>query len=146
MSVRLTSFGMISRFTDRFTPARFSISGTAPAIPEEERQAHCTAGLDFVRARNKVVGYKHQHCEEFVGVYVAAREAEGAVTSLHPINEPERTEIAVQLKPGELLIFRDRDFMRDATPLLPRYDGDRPDRDAIVALIHYATYFSNPGQ
>jgi hypothetical protein len=110
-------------------------------LPVQERQVHCTVGLNFVRTRNKVVGYKHQDQEEFVGIYVVARETEGAVTSLHPISDPDKTEIAVTLLPGDLLMFRDCDFMHDATPLLGRYEGDRPYRDAIVALVHYPTYF-----
>lgn len=115
-------------------------------IPVAERQAHCTVGLEFLRTRSKVVGYRHQDNEDFVGIYVVAREAEGAVTSLHPISDPEETEFAVTLQPGELLIFRDRDFMHDATPLRPRFDGDQPHRDILAALMHYPTTYLRPAQ
>jgi hypothetical protein len=115
-------------------------------IPAEERQTHCTVGLEFMRTRGKVVGYKHQDHEQFVCIYIVAREAEGALTSLHPISDPDKTEMAVTLKPGELLIFRDCDFVHDATPLQPRFDGDQPHRDTIIALMHYPTTYLNPVQ
>lgn len=110
-------------------------------MPQSEQQAHGTLGLDFFRTFTGVAAYKHQDLEQFIGVYVADRQTKGVVTSLHPIENPEETLVAATLMPGEHLIFRDRDFMHDATPLQPRFKGDRPHRDAIVTAVHYPTTY-----
>lgn len=110
-------------------------------VPPEERSNQGILGLNFLRSFRDVVAHKHQDEERFVGVYVAAREAAGAVTTLHPVDRPDHTvdDTRDPLLPGDWLVFRDKDFLHDVTPIEPRHDGDTPYRDAIVALIHYPT-------
>lgn len=107
-------------------------------IPPSEQQQQGSVGLNFVRTFNDVVAHKHQDREEFVCIYVAARQTEGALTSLYPVSEPNQKLFETALQPGEYLIFRDKDFLHDATPLRPRWTGDKHYRDTIVALIHYS--------
>lgn len=115
-------------------------------IPIGEQQDHGTMCINLVRTRSKVSPYKHQDNEQFIYIYVVAREAGGGVTSLHPIDNPEKTVLAAQLQPGEYLIFRDSDFLHDATPLEPRFEGDKPYRDVIISLMHYPNSYLNAKQ
>jgi len=112
-------------------------------IPPEEQLTSGVIGMNFVRTFTDLVGWKHQDGEEFSCVYVTAREGGGACTSLHPIDDPDETLFDVVLMPGDWLVFRDRDFKHGASPLEPRSEGEKPHRDAIVALVHYAE--SRPG-
>ena len=106
-------------------------------VPVNEQQATGKLSMDFLRTFQQATAFRHQDHEQFVIIYVVARNTNGAVTSIHPIADPDQTEIAVALQPGEYFIFRDRDFMHDVTPLEPRYEGDKQYRDAIVALVRY---------
>lgn len=114
-------------------------------VPPDEQQTHGTLGFHFLRTFNDLVAYKHQDGEQYVIIYIAARETDGALTSLYPIDQPDTLLLEVAIQPGEYLIFRDRDFMHDASPLRPRFEGDKQYRDALITLVHYpTTYLTAP--
>lgn len=115
-------------------------------VPPDERQDHGTVGLEFFRTFHDVVAYKHQDNEQFICIYVNARETDGAITSLYPVERPEEAVVSVAIQPGEYLIFRDRNFLHDATPLRPRYPGDKHHRDIIAATIQYQTTYLTPNK
>lgn len=104
--------------------------------PLAGRQLSGKVGVDFFRTFNKVVPYRHQDFREFICSYVTAHEGAGAILQLYPINQPNTVACEVPLKPGEWLMFKDRDFLHDVTPLEP-ISGAEPRRDVIVGTIFY---------
>jgi hypothetical protein len=114
------------------------VSSVLKLVPPKRRRISGTFGINLLRTHTNVVSGPHQDNEEFVIVYVVAREGAGAVTTLYNLatapNNPN-TEDAVcriQLQPGELLIFQDASFLHDVSPLEP---GGH--RDAIVCTVDY---------
>ena len=114
------------------------ISNVLSMIPPEDQYDHGTMEINFVRTFQHITACKHQDNEHFVGVYVTARECQGAITSLYPLESPDDALLDVVLQPGEYIFFRDADFFHNTTPLEPRFEGDQPHRDAVVVCVSYA--------
>jgi hypothetical protein len=102
-------------------------------IPPDERQPRGTFGVNFMRTRTTVVSGPHHDDEEYVFVYVADKHGEGAETTLHDVGDPEKIVFRVTLAPGDLIVFRDRDYLHNASPLL----GGTAQRDALVCTVNY---------
>jgi hypothetical protein len=102
-------------------------------VPPDFRRASGTCGFNLMRTRTLVVTKPHRDDEDFVITYVLARVGEGAESQLF---DPEAKKVvsAIQLEPGQLLIFDDRRFLHSVTPLSPQ--SDMPTcRDALICTI-----------
>jgi hypothetical protein len=102
-------------------------------IPAESRQAEGTFGINFMRTRTTVVSGPHSDDEEWVFVYVADKHGEGAETTLHDNDDPDRIVHRVTLAPGDLIVFRDAAYLHNASPLV----GEHAQRDALVCTVNY---------
>lgn len=112
-------------------------------VPPERRLAEGTFGVNLFRTFTNVVTSPHHDDEEYVIIYVLDRIGSGAETHLYPVDsypdgritshEPALTH---QLNPGDILIFEDRRFKHDTSPLLPP-PGDRARRDALICTVDY---------
>ena len=102
-------------------------------VPPDHRRASGAFGLNLMRARTLVVTEPHRDDEDFVITYILARVGQGAESQLF---DPETKEIvsAVQLEPGQLLIFDDNRFLHGVTPLVP-LPGSLARRDALICTI-----------
>jgi hypothetical protein len=105
-------------------------------IPSQLRQEEGTFGVNFLRTRTKVVSGPHHDEEEFVLVYVVAKQGDGAETTLHAVDDPGRVLYRVMLTPGDMIIFRDAAFLHSASPLIST-PGTAAQRDAIVCTVNY---------
>jgi hypothetical protein len=109
------------------------VSQMLELIPSEERQSEGTFGVNFMRTRTTVVSGPHSDDEEWVFVYVADKRGEGAETTLHDNDDPERIVHRVTLAPGDLIVFRDAAYLHSASPLA----GAGAQRDALVCTVNY---------
>jgi hypothetical protein len=112
-------------------------------VPPERRQPQGTFGINLFRTYTNVVTTPHRDHEEFVVLYVIDRIGDGAETHLYNsedvsedgqvLAEPVLTQ---QLNPGDIIIFDDRRYKHDATPLVSPPGGSAR-RDAFVCTFDY---------
>jgi len=119
-------------------------------VPRERRQVEGTFGVNLFRTFTNVVTSPHHDHEEFVIIYVLDRIGSGAETHLYPVDsypdgKPVSTEPALSLRldPGDILIFEDKRFQHDTSPLLPPH-GEQARRDALICTVDYRqTYLAS---
>ena len=112
-------------------------------VPAENRQSDGTFGVNLFRTFTDVVTRPHHDHEEFIILYVLGRAGGGAESRLyHPADIPDAGQPSAKpifrraLDPGELLIFEDRLFKHDATPL-EAPPGGTAMRDVLVCTVDY---------
>jgi hypothetical protein len=113
-------------------------------VPPERRRANCTFGVNLFRTFTDVVTKPHKDDEEFIVIYVLHRNGDGAKTRLYEADPaPEAAEPGAkeplldrQLNPGDLIIFEDKRFLHEATPLISPPDGQAM-RDALICTVDY---------
>jgi len=112
------------------------ITAALTLVPPRFRQPIGTFGINFFRTRTTVVSGPHHDDEEFCLVYVVDKIGDGAQTRLHDTDEAQTVKLRHTLEPGEMLIFRDAQYLHDVTPL--EADGSTHcHRDAIVCTVNY---------
>jgi hypothetical protein len=112
------------------------VAGVLSLVPPEDRQREGTFGVNMFRTRTHVVSGPHQDNEEWVILAVLANNADGARTSLLPVDGQGAPLLETTLGPGQMLIFRDAAVLHCTTPLSPRGDT-APCRDAFVCTVNY---------
>ncbi|MEU5266010.1 2OG-Fe dioxygenase family protein [Amycolatopsis sp. NPDC021455] len=105
-------------------------------IPEDRRRRRGTFGVNIFRTFTNVVTRPHADGEEFVFVYVVAREGSGAETTLFQPGDPATPVHSQRLEPGQLIVFEDARFLHTASPLIAPAGG-RARRDALVCTVDY---------
>ncbi len=116
-------------------------------VPAEWRQTNGTFGLNLFRTFTNVVTKPHHDNEQFIIIYVLDRIGEGAETYLYAAADvTDDGEIKAppvlrkQLNPGDIIIFADKLFKHDATPLISP-PGGTARRDALICTVdHHSTY------
>ena len=110
-------------------------------VPVAERKARGTFGINLFRTHTDVVTGPHQDGEEFILIYVLDKCGSGAQTTLY--NQADESIVfKAVLEPGEMIIFRDRDFLHTASPITPPAHGPQSARrDVLACTVDYpATY------
>jgi hypothetical protein len=102
-------------------------------VPKGEESG--TFGINFFRTFTDVVTKPHQDGEEYIVIYVVDKIGGGARTQLFALGD-ETVVFEQELRPGELIIFRDDRFRHSATPLLGAESGSTQ-RDAMVCTVNY---------
>lgn len=118
-------------------------------VPPDRRQSDGTFGVNLFRTFTNVVTKPHHDNEEFIIIYVIDRVGGGANTHLYfpeDVAEDGRvTGAAVfkrQLNPGDIIIFEDKRFIHDASPLTNPPNGIAM-RDALICTVdNRATYLA----
>jgi hypothetical protein len=117
-------------------------------VPPGRRQPDGTFGINLFRTFTNVVTKPHHDNEEFIILYVIDRIGDGAITRLYHPNavseEGPATGPAVleqQLNPGDIMIFEDRRYQHDASPLVSPPDASAR-RDALVCTVDYPGTYS----
>jgi hypothetical protein len=64
----------------------------------------------------------------------------GAKSYLYSSDNPEKRIFFGTLRPGEILIFKDSDFLHGATPLVSRANQSTQ-RDAMVCTVDYPSTY-----
>jgi hypothetical protein len=112
-------------------------------VPPEWRKSHGTFGVNLFRTFTNVVSKPHHDHEEFIILYVLDRVGEGAKSYLYrpedvsPAGKPTGKPVFnQQLNSGEILIFKDENFMHGATKLKPGPEG-MTRRDVLVCTVDY---------
>lgn len=112
-------------------------------VPRDRRQSKGTFGVNLFRTFTNVVTKPHYDNEEFIFIYVIDRVGEGATTHLyHPADVTDDGEVTgppvleQQLNPGEIILFEDKRYKHDASPLINPPDG-KAMRDALVCTVDY---------
>lgn len=112
-------------------------------VPPEWRRSDGTFGVNLFRTFKNVVSKPHHDHEELIILYVLDRIGEGAKSYLYrpedvsPTGKPMRKPVLNrQLNPGEILIFKDKNFMHGATKLKPGPEGIAR-RDVLVCTVDY---------
>ena len=119
-------------------------------IPVERRQDDGTFGMNLFRTFTNVVTKPHHDDEEFIIIYVVDRVGDGAETHLYaPEDVADDGSVRGapvfkhQLNPGDLIVFEDKRFKHDASPLVALPDGNRH-RDAVVCTVDYRSTYLGP--
>jgi 2OG-Fe dioxygenase len=120
-------------------------------VPPSRRQPEGTFGVNLFRTFTNVVTKPHRDNEEFIFIYVINRIGGGADTHLYlPKDVAEdgrvtgRAVLERQLNPGDIIIFEDKRFLHDASPLIKTSDGNAM-RDALVCTVDNSdTYLTSP--
>jgi hypothetical protein len=116
-------------------------------VPPDRRLREGTFGVNLFRTFTNVVTMPHRDNEEFIIIYVIDRVGEGARTHLyHPgdvaddgrVTGPAALEH--QLNPGDLIIFEDKRYKHDASPLIAP-PGQSAMRDALVCTVDYQSTY-----
>lgn len=110
-------------------------------VPAAERRPRGTFGVNLFRTHTNVVTGPHQDGEEFILIYVLDKCGSGAETTLYS-QADESIVFKDVLEPGELIIFRDRDFLHTASPITPpasSREGAR--RDVLVCTVDYPSTY-----
>jgi hypothetical protein len=112
-------------------------------VPPNRRQPDGTFGVNLFRTFTNVVTKPHHDDEEFIIIYVLDRIGDGANTHLYlpddVTDEGRVTGAAVlkqQLNPGDIIIFEDKRFKHDASPLI-KTPGGNAMRDALICTVDY---------
>ncbi|MGQ0837909.1 2OG-Fe dioxygenase family protein [Actinokineospora sp.] len=110
------------------------ISTALHLIPTALRQDRGTFGVNMFRTYTNVVTKPHQDGEEFVFIYVVDKIGGGGETVLYGMD----SEIVLKdtLEPGEMVVFRDKQFRHTASPLTSAPDAPAR-RDALVCTVNY---------
>lgn len=123
--------------------ARAWVTACLSLIPPKLRRDRGTFGVNLFRTYTNVVTRPHQDNEEFIIIYVLDKIGGGAKSYLYSSDNPEKRIFFGTLRPGEILIFRDTDFLHGATPLEHRANQS-PQRDAMVCTVDYpSTYLES---
>ena len=122
-----------------YAPLLTWVGGCLALVPDNEQDARGTFGINYFRTLTRVVVNRHQDAEAFVCLHVVALNGKGAVTRLFKGETDIEPVYATELLPGDLLMFRDRDFWHDATPIEPI--DDKPFRDALVCTVNAANTY-----
>jgi hypothetical protein len=123
--------------------ARAWVTACLSLIPAQLRRDRGTFGVNLFRTYTNVVTRPHQDNEEFIITYVLDKIGGGAKSYLYSSDNPEKRIFFGTLRPGEILIFRDSDFLHGATPLEPR-TKQSTQRDAMVCTVDYpSTYLES---
>jgi hypothetical protein len=69
-------------------------------------------------------------------IYVVDKVGDGAETTLHAVDDPDRIIHRVTLAPGDLIVFRDAAVLHNASPLVSP-PGTVAHRDAVVCTVNY---------
>jgi hypothetical protein len=104
-------------------------------LPDNPDRGSGTFGVNFFRTFTNVVTKPHQDGEEYIIIYVIDKIGGGARTQLFALSGDTRL-FDDELRPGDLIIFRDDRFRHNATPLLAAADGTAQ-RDAMVCTVNY---------
>jgi hypothetical protein len=120
-------------------------------VPQARRQADGTFGVNLFRTFTNVVTAPHHDNEEFIIIYVIDRIGEGAETHLYlpsdVTDDGQVTGPAVlkqQLNPGDIIIFEDKRYKHDASPLISPPNATAT-RDALICTVDYHdTYLAHP--
>lgn len=112
-------------------------------VPTEKRQSDGTFGVNLFRTFTDVVTRPHHDDEQFIILYVLNKAGGGAESHLYyPIDVPDTGQPSAKpifrraLDPGEILIFEDKLFKHDATPL-EAPSGGTAMRDVLVCTVDY---------
>jgi len=112
-------------------------------VPPGRRRPEGTFGVNLFRTFTNVVTEPHHDNEEFIILYVIDRVGGGANTHLYlpddVSDEGQVTGPAVleqQLDPGDIIIFEDKRFKHDASPLVSPPGGIAM-RDALICTVDY---------
>jgi hypothetical protein len=103
-------------------------------VPVELRRDRGTFGVNLFRTYTKVVTKPHQDNEEFIIIYVLDKKGGGAKSYLYSSDNPEKRIFFETLRRGEILIFKDSDFLHGATPLKP-WPNRSAQRDAMICTV-----------
>jgi hypothetical protein len=126
--------------------ARDLVERLLALVPPNRRQTKGTFGVNFFRTFNDVVTKPHRDEEEFIIIYVLHRDGDGAETYLYQddlgADEQEYLSPVLkhQLNRGDLIIFEDKAFLHEATPLISPPSG-KSMRDALVCSVDYRTTY-----
>jgi len=111
-------------------------------VPPGRRRPEGTFGINLFRTFTNVVTKPHHDNEEFIVIYVIDRIGEGAETHLYlpddVADDGRVTGPAVlkhQLNPGDIIIFEDKRYKHDASPLIS-IDASAK-RDALICTVDY---------
>jgi hypothetical protein len=110
-------------------------------VPPDRRQSDGTLGVNLFRTFTNVVTKPHHDNEEFIIIYVIDRIGAGATTHLYWFDDVTDDGRVVgpavleqQLNPGDIIIFDDKRFKHDASPMINPPDGTAM-RDALVCTV-----------
>ncbi|MFD9700844.1 2OG-Fe dioxygenase family protein [Lentzea sp. NPDC059081] len=103
-------------------------------VPEQDQQVRGTFGVNLFRTRSKVVTRPHRDGEQYIIVYVVDKNCDGGETMLH--DGTGDVLFRGTLVPGDLIIFRDEDFLHSVTEL-EAINGECR-RDALVCTVNYS--------
>lgn len=110
-------------------------------VPVAERRLRGTFGINLFRTHTNVVTGPHQDGEEFILIYVLDKCGSGAETTLYRQGD-EAIVFKDVLEPGDLIIFRDRDFLHTASPITPPFAGiQSARRDVLVCTVDYPSTY-----
>lgn len=120
-------------------------------VPPDRRQPDGTFGVNLFRTFTNVVTKPHHDNEEFIITYVMDRIGEGAVTRLYlPGDVADDGGVAGvpvlerQLNPGDIIIFEDKRYKHDASPLI-NPPGSNAMRDALICTVDYHDTYLKSG-
>lgn len=123
--------------------ARDLIHAFLQLVPPGRRQPDGTFGMNLFRTFTNLVTKPHRDDEEFIIIYVIDRIGEGAETYLYAsVDVTDDGDVKAppvlrhQLNPGDIIIFEDKIFKHDATPLINPVDGITM-RDALICTVDY---------
>jgi len=123
--------------------AQVWVTACLSLIPAVSRRDHGTFGVNLFRTYTNVVTRPHKDNEEYIIIYVLDKVGRGARSYLYSADNPEKRMFFGTLQPGEILIFKDSDFLHGATPLEPP-PGQSAQRDALVCTVDYpSTYLDS---
>jgi hypothetical protein len=121
-------------------------------VPPGQRQPDGTFGVNLFRTFTNVVTKPHHDNEEFIIIYVIDRVGSGAYTHLYRpedvTGDGQVTAPAVferQLDPGDIIIFADKLFKHDASPLINSPDRTAR-RDALVCTVDNGNTYLDVGR
>lgn len=120
--------------------ARAWITACLSLIPAQLRRDRGTFGVNLFRTYTNVVTRPHQDNEDFIIIYVLDKIGGGAKSYLYSSDNPEKRIFFGTLRPGEILIFKDSDFLHGATPLVPRANQSTQ-RDAMICTVDYPSTY-----
>jgi hypothetical protein len=120
--------------------ARAWVTACLSLIPAHLRRDRGTFGVNLFRTYTNVVTRPHQDNEEFIIIYVLDKMGGGAKSYLYSSDNPEKRIFFRTLRPGEILIFRDSDFLHGATPLESRANQSTQ-RDAMICTVDYPSTY-----
>lgn len=109
-------------------------------IPTQLRRDRGTFGANLLRTYTNVVTRPHKDNEEFIIVYVVNKIGTGAESYLYNSDNPEKLMFSETLHPGDILLFKDDDFLHGATRLIPP-PGQSAQRDALVCTVDYPSTY-----